>query len=110
LSAEFIGWIISKFRTTWKPTVACLDFGPFGAMIYNTGKLKQRGQIMCESNAYFIKDGKEELIMESVNLVKPQGRKTMLKSIFGEELVVEGSLLEMDLSGHRILFEKEMIS
>jgi predicted RNA-binding protein len=45
-----------------------------------------------------------------VNLVKPQGRKTMLKSIFGEELVVEGSLLEMDLSGHRILLEREMIS
>jgi len=65
---------------------------------------------MCESNAYFIKDGREELIMESQNLVMPQGRKTMLKSIFGEELVVEGSLLEMDLSGHRILLEREMIS
>ncbi len=62
---------------------------------------------MCESNAYFIKDGKEELVMENVNLVKPQGRKTMLKSIFGEELVVEGSLLEMDLSGHRILLEED---
>lgn len=60
---------------------------------------------MCESNAYLIKDGKEELIMESVNLVRPQGTRTMLKSIFGEELVVEGSLREMDLTGHRILLE-----
>jgi predicted RNA-binding protein len=62
--------------------------------------------IMCESNAYLLRDGKEELIMESVTLVKPQGAKTMLKSIFGEELVVEGSLREMDLSGHRILLER----
>jgi predicted RNA-binding protein len=61
---------------------------------------------MCESNAYLLKDGKEELIMESVNLVKPKGSKTMLKSIFGEELVVEGSLLELDLTGHRILLER----
>jgi predicted RNA-binding protein len=60
---------------------------------------------MCESNAYLLKDGKEELIMESVTLVKPKGPKTMLKSIFGEELVVEGSLLELDLTGHRILLE-----
>ncbi len=65
---------------------------------------------MCESNAYFITDGKEELIMESVNFVKPQGRKTVLKSIFGEEVLVEGSLLEMDLTGHRILLEREMNS
>jgi len=60
---------------------------------------------MCESNAYLLKDGKEELIMESVTLVKRKGSKTMLKSIFGEELVVEGSLRELDLTGHRILLE-----
>ena len=57
-----------------------------------------------------LRTAKKKLVMENVNLVKPQGRKTMLKSIFGEELVVEGSLLEMDLSGHRILLEREMIS
>lgn len=56
-----------------------------------------------------LRTAKKKLVMENVNLVRPQGRKTMLKSIFGEELVVEGSLLEMDLSGHRILLEK-MIS
>ncbi len=61
---------------------------------------------MCESSAYLINNGKEELIMESVNLVRPQGSKTMLKSIFGEELLVDGNLREMDLSGHRIILEK----
>ncbi len=28
---------------------------------------------MCESNAYLVKDGKEELVMESVGVVKIQG-------------------------------------
>jgi predicted RNA-binding protein len=90
--------------------MADLDFGRFTGILCKYMKAKTKRTIMCESNAYFIKDGKEELVMESVNLVKPQGRKTMLKSIFGEELVVEGSLLEMDLSGHRILLEREIIS
>ena len=40
--------------------MAGLDFGRFTGILYNTGKLKQKRTIMCESNAYFIKDGKEE--------------------------------------------------
>jgi len=83
-----------------------LDFGRFARILYKHKTMpKIKRMIMCESNAYLIKNGKEELIMESVNLVKPQGAKTMLKSIFGEQLVVDGTLREMDLTGHRILLE-----
>jgi len=60
---------------------------------------------MCESNAYLIKNGKEELIMESVTLVKPVGDSVLLRSIFGEETTVRANLSEMDLTGHRILLE-----
>jgi len=67
---------------------------------------KQRETAMCESNAYLIKNGQEELVMESVNLVKPQGEKTWLKSIFGEEMTINASVREMDLTGHRILLER----
>jgi predicted RNA-binding protein len=60
---------------------------------------------MCESSAYLIKDGKEELLMESVNFLKPQGDRILLKSIFGEQTTVEARLREMDLTGHRIVLE-----
>lgn len=60
---------------------------------------------MCESSAYLVKDGREELIMESVGLVVPQGDKIVLRSIFGEETTIDANLKELNLTGHRIVFE-----
>ena len=60
---------------------------------------------MCESNAYLIKNGEEQLVMESVDFVQPQGSKILLRSIFGEQTLVEARLREMDLTGHRIVLE-----
>jgi predicted RNA-binding protein len=60
---------------------------------------------MCESNAYLLKDGKEELLMESVVLLKPNGDQIVLRSIFGEETTVQARLLEMNLTGHKIVLE-----
>lgn len=60
---------------------------------------------MCESKAYLITDGKEELLMESVNFLKPDGDGILLRSIFGEQTTVRARLLEMDLTGHRIVLE-----
>ena len=58
---------------------------------------------MCESNAYLVKDGDEELLMESVCLVKPQEDSVLLRSLFGEERTVQARLGEMDLTGHKIV-------
>jgi predicted RNA-binding protein len=58
---------------------------------------------MCESNAYLLKDGDEELIMESVRFLQLDGDRVLLKSIFGEETSVEAALREMDLTSHRIV-------
>lgn len=60
---------------------------------------------MCESNAYILKDGKHELLMESVGLIRSDSGKVFLKSIFGETLSVDGRVVEMDLTGHKILLE-----
>lgn len=60
---------------------------------------------MCESNAYLIKDGQEELIMESVDFLKPQGDAIILRSIFGEETTIRARLKEMNLTGHKIILE-----
>ncbi len=62
---------------------------------------------MCESNAYILKDGSEQLIMESVGNVTFQGDYVSLKSIFGEETRFKGRLIEVNLIGHRILLESE---
>ena len=57
---------------------------------------------MCESNVYLVRNGKEELIMESVGSLIPEFGKVTLKSIFGEKLSVEAQLMEIDLIGHKI--------
>jgi predicted RNA-binding protein len=60
---------------------------------------------MCESNAYLVTDGKEELIMESVGLVRLEGGSVFLKSIFGDETKLDADLRELNLTGHRIVLE-----
>jgi predicted RNA-binding protein len=60
---------------------------------------------MCESNAYLVKDGREELVMENVIYVKPEGDQIVMKSIFGEQTAIRADLREMDLTGHRIVLE-----
>jgi predicted RNA-binding protein len=61
---------------------------------------------MCEANAYLIKDGEESLIMESVDILKPEEEGTWhLMSIFGEQKKIKASIREMNLVDHRILFE-----
>lgn len=61
---------------------------------------------MCESNAYLLKDGDEELIMESVRFLQLDGDRVLLKSIFGEEASIDAALREMDLTSHRIVLVK----
>jgi predicted RNA-binding protein len=61
---------------------------------------------MCESNAYLIdEDGNEELVMEDVNYLRPDGGQVLLRSIFGEEKTVQAKIREMNLTSHRIVLE-----
>jgi predicted RNA-binding protein len=62
---------------------------------------------MCEANAYIIKDGNEELYLENVDLMKPEGEKIFLKNLFGEQKVFEGTIKEISLLRHRIILEKK---
>ena len=62
---------------------------------------------MCEANAYLLKDGQEELLMEAVDLMEPdEDGAFRLISIFGEQKTVNGRLKSMNLVNHRILFEE----
>jgi predicted RNA-binding protein len=63
---------------------------------------------MCEANAYLVKEGDEELIMESVDLVEPEGNDTWrLVGIFGDQMTVRGRIKAMNLVDHKILFEAQ---
>lgn len=62
---------------------------------------------MCEANAYFLKDGQEELLLESVDVVEPEEEGGYrLISIFGEQKIVKGKIKLMNLVNHKIVFEE----
>jgi predicted RNA-binding protein len=64
---------------------------------------KERTKNMCEANAYLIRDGKEELIMESVDILRPEGARVYIQDIFGAQRWVSGHIGEMNLVEHRIV-------
>ena len=62
---------------------------------------------MCEANAYIYEDGKEELYLENVDVMRPEGGKIYLKNLFGEQKVFDGGIKEISLLKHRIILEKK---
>ena len=61
---------------------------------------------MCEANAYLIKEGSEKLIMESVDIVEPEGFDTWrIVDIFGDQKYIKGRIKGMNLVNHKIIFE-----
>jgi predicted RNA-binding protein len=61
---------------------------------------------MCEANAYILQDDQEKLILESVDLIKPQDDDGfLLVDIFGTQKIVRGKLKQMNLVDHKIIFE-----
>ncbi len=65
-----------------------------------------RGKHMCEANAYYLKGGKEELILESVDVLENKDGEVRIANIFGEQKVVKGRIHSMSLVEHRILIEE----
>ena len=62
---------------------------------------------MCEANAYLIKEGEEELLMESVDVIEPEEIDTFrLVDIFGEQKVIKARIKQMNLVNHKIVFEE----
>ena len=61
---------------------------------------------MCEANAYMVKDGQEYLILESVDIIEPEGDdRYRLIGIFGDQKLIKGRIKMMNLVNHKILFE-----
>ncbi len=62
---------------------------------------------MCEANAYIYKNGKEELYLESVDIMVPEEGQIYLKNLFGEQKVFVGRIKEISLLKHKIVLENK---
>ncbi len=61
---------------------------------------------MCDTNLYLVRQGKEELFMENVDIIHQQGDELVLRDMFGEEKLVKARFLEANLLKHRIVLEE----
>ncbi|HXY55831.1 MAG TPA: CooT family nickel-binding protein [Nitrospirota bacterium] len=61
---------------------------------------------MCDLKAFVKKNGKEELLLDSVNLVRAEGEEVILRNLFGEEKRVHGVLREVSLVKNRLTVEQ----
>ena len=61
---------------------------------------------MCEANAYLLKEGKEELILEDLVLLRPEGTELYLQNIFGEQKRIKAHIKELNLVDHRVVLEE----
>jgi predicted RNA-binding protein len=61
---------------------------------------------MCEANAYVLKNGQEELYLDNVDILLPEGEKLYLKNLFGVQKTFEGRVKEISLLKHKIILEE----
>lgn len=62
---------------------------------------------MCEANAYFVNGGEEKLIMESVDILRPEANGVYLQDIFGGQRSIKARIKELNLVDHKILLEQQ---
>ena len=62
---------------------------------------------MCEANAYLRRGDEEDLFMENIDILRPEGENIYIRDIFGQQRVVKARIKEMNLVQHRIVLEKD---
>ena len=60
---------------------------------------------MCEAHAFVLKNGKEEMVLENVDLVDLEGDEVKLVSIFGEQKALKARLRLYSNAERKIVFE-----
>lgn len=58
---------------------------------------------MCETHAYVVQNGQEELIMDSVVLLRPENGQIYLRNLMGKETAVRGKIKEINFLDHRLV-------
>lgn len=62
---------------------------------------------MCDLKAYVKQNNREDLVLESVNLVLADGGEVILKNLFGEEKRVRGLVQEVSLVKNRVVIHAD---
>jgi len=60
---------------------------------------------MCESTAYILKNGKEEVFFEDVDALENKNNEIKLVNIFGETKKISAKIKQFSLVDHKILLE-----
>ena len=60
---------------------------------------------MCESSAFLLKRGKEELLFESIDLLENEDGQVSLTNMFGEKKKVRARVKTLSLVDHKIILE-----
>jgi len=58
---------------------------------------------VCDLKAYVRSNGSDELVLESVNLIRSEGGEVVLRNLFGEEKRVRGEVSEVSLTKNRVI-------
>ena len=58
---------------------------------------------MCEAAAYMLKNGREELVLQDVDVIEPEGENLRLVNIFGEQKILKASILSLNLVNHKVI-------
>jgi predicted RNA-binding protein len=62
---------------------------------------------MCEATAFLITDdGRENIYLKDVDVIRPKGKNLYLRDIFGEQREIEAEIKEISLINHRILLQQ----
>jgi predicted RNA-binding protein len=77
------------------------------ALIARVRVLLEERKTMCEANAYLVKQGKEELLMEALDILRPEDEMLYLRNIYGEQKKIRGVIKEMNLVNHRVVIEEK---
>ena len=60
---------------------------------------------MCEASAFLVKDGTEELILESVDTLENFENEVKMINIFGEQRSLKAKIKTLSLVDHKIILE-----
>jgi predicted RNA-binding protein len=60
---------------------------------------------MCDTSAYLVRDGVEEKVLESVEVIEVEGDDARLINIYGEQKTLRARLKLFDNSQGKLVFE-----
>ena len=58
---------------------------------------------MCLSKAYIEEDGERKLLLEEVSSIEVEGKKLILRTLFGEQKEIRANIKEIDFLNHNVI-------